>query len=142
MGFKSLIVGAVLVGLVVIALLQGFTSLANENNATNVLMENDIIESRYETINDTLYDLNTTAQAAKENLESDSSNFVTGFFFLNSILNIAKSFTSVLVASLTGVFVMIQSSIGIPPIVTGVFMGILIISLVLAAWRMFKSGQE
>lgn len=128
-----------LAGLFVIAIISFAVMLGNNYGQDEALMKSDKIDfSKLETqIN------NTSADAQKwgEAFKSDNLFVATGTLVLFSIWGIGKLIWGS-VTSFTTIFLDGASSVlGLSPIVTGVVMALIIISLMFALWKVIKAGE-
>lgn len=128
-----------LAGLFIIAMITFAVMLGNNYGQSEALMKSDQIDfSRLENqINQTSAD----AQKWGEAFKSDNLFVATGTLVLFSIWGIGKLIWGS-VTSFTTIFLDGASSVlGVSPIVTGVVMAILIISLIFALWKVIKAGE-
>jgi len=139
--FKSLIIGALLVGLFIVAFLQGFNQLAIDNDKPNVLLENDALNRTITSINTSIKDVDATVNKTKVKFEEEKSSVATGFFLLESIFSAGRTFTTMVVAVFTGTFTAFAEILGVPTIVIGVVTAILLISVILMLWSLYKTGR-
>lgn len=128
-----------LAGLFVIAIISFAVILGGNYGQDEALMKSDKIDfSKLETQIG-----NTSADAQKwgEAFKSDNLFVATGTLVLFSIWGIGKLIWSS-VTSFTTIFLDGASSVlGLSPIVTGVVMALIIISLMFALWKVIKAGE-
>lgn len=128
-----------LAGLFVIAIISFAVILGGNYGQDEALMKSDKIDfSKLETQIG-----NTSADAQKwgEAFKSDNLFVATGTLVLFSIWGIGKLIWGS-VTSFTTIFLDGASSVlGLSPIVTGVVMALIIISLMFALWKVIKAGE-
>ncbi len=138
--FKGLIINVILLGVFVFALMVGANQFAISNDINNTLLENEAFSSSFDDINETLSDVQSKANQTRVKFETERTTLSAGFLLLETILDFGKTFTAVFVGMFNIIFTLF-SEIGIPPLILSIIMGILIIMLVLGAWRVYKAGE-
>ncbi len=141
MNFRSLIIGAMLTSLFVIAMMNGHIFLSQENNVNASLLDEEDINRVYTQLNSSLNDAQESASNVRTAFEDEKPNLLAGFFLLESIINAAKALGSILVNIFNLTFGVMISKLGIPPLFFGVMTAILLIMMVFLAWKLFKQGE-
>lgn len=140
MSFKDYPINFLLAGLFVIALVSFGVGIANNYGYEGSLMKSDKID--FTSLENQVTATSTSATGWGNAFKSDNLFVSAGGIVLFSIWGIGKlmwgSITSFATIFLDGA----QGVLGLPPIVTGVIMAILIISLLFALWRTIKVGDD
>ena len=141
MEFKGLIISSVLIGLFIVAMLQGFNYLASENQVQNPLTQDTAVNNSLNSLNQDLSDLNRTSNNIRSAFDSEKSTFATGFLLFGSILDASKQLMNFIVNIFQISFDLITEKLGVPPLILGVFASIVLITAVLLAWKLVKGGE-
>lgn len=128
-----------LAGLFVICMITFAVMLGNNYGQSEALMKSDQID--FSKLENQINQTSSDAQKWGEAFKSDNLFVATGTLVLFSIWGIGKLIWGS-VTSFTTIFLDGASSVlGVSPIVTGVAMAILIISLIFALWKVIKAGE-
>ena len=139
MNFKDFPMNMMLIGLFFIAIVSFAIGMAH-----NYGKPADIIVGDYIDTTKIEQQLNATAEDAAEwsdALKSDNLFIIIETLVLKSIWGIGKGIITAVSVFLTLYFDLIQSVLGIPPLVTGTLTAVIVISLIFAAWKMMKQGE-
>lgn len=141
MKFGNLVIGIILVGLFFFSL-TAFAVQTQTNNPTNSSLQNDaVFNSTYNSIQSSLITTSGTANTTKNVLETDTPTAGFGSLIFFSIVGIGK----LLSGTTIGMYNIIEGAayhyIGISPIILGAISAILLITIVLAAYRLYKVGE-
>ena len=140
-GFKGLIITAMLLALFIFAMINGGVYMADQNGQTSPLLNNTAINN---TFNDLESDLPATQQiAAQQKNNTFLENPIEGSdsFLFSTIIGAGKVFTGVWRNFYDLTFGLISETLGISPVILGVFSAILLIVILLLFWRLIKVGQ-
>lgn len=130
---NSLMVGLIIVLVVTFSIKLGGRYDKNANDMTGAYIDSSALENQ---INRTANDALTWQKV----FQSDNMLVVLGGLVIYSIWGIVKLiFTTVV--TFFQLFINLFTFIGIPPIVSGTILAILIISLIFMGWRLVKQGQ-
>jgi len=141
--FRQLLVSVILVGLFIFAFINMGIQLSNNNDANISIMDDPAINKSFGEINETLSELDEKAEERRLAFAEEQSSIATGYFILGSIFKTGTVFLSSIVGLTTGIFELISTSLGlggVGSIVIGVFSGLIIITVVLLLWRLYKVG--
>lgn len=142
--FRSLIISGLLIALFVIAMLTFTLQISIDNEVDSPLLENDAVRSMYEDLNNTIKEQQSIADGSKDVFE-EKKPFLGESILIESIVSVGKTVTgsfNVLNNLITG---FIATSLGLKQdsvgqAIFGTFLAILIFILILAAWRLYKTG--
>ena len=141
MEFKGLIITTLLVGLFIVAMINGSILLSHANNQNSSLMENEAINSTFGDMQTELDDVQRVSDSTKDSFEKEKVTITGGFLLLSSIINAGKVFTSVITNVYILTFGLVADVLGINDIILGVLTGIIVISGILLTWRLYKAGE-
>ena len=141
MEFKGLIITTLLVGLFIVAMINGSILLSHANNQNSSLMENEAINSTFGDMQSELDDVQRVSDSTKDSFEKEKVTITGGFLLLSSIINAGKVFTSVITNIYSLTFGLVADVLGINDIILGVLTGIIVISGILLTWRLYKAGE-
>ncbi len=142
--FRQLVVGFLIVGIFMFSLISFGITLQTQNNSSQSLLDDS-------TFNDTFGDLQTEIQGSKVVADNQREAFESqepgagGFNFdLTSIIGAGIKFTDFL-SSAGGMITIIltapQVYLGIPGIVTIGIASLITITIILLAWRLYRTGE-
>lgn len=143
MNFKSIVIGSLLTGLFIVALILFSVQFSIDNNTSTSLMNYEPINRSLVSINSTLSSSQSTAENASHSLQEESATPILtalGFFF-RSILNAGNVFMNVVIGLFGSIFSLAGETLGIPGIVIGVLTAIVLVMLILSAWRVYRAGE-
>lgn len=143
MEFRTFIVNLLLVGLVTAAIVSFAVTFASDTSSnvsvTSEPTMNRIFGNLSAKLNDTQAD--ATANKVAVEKETGSASLTAIGFAFSSILNTGTIFISVSLGLFNILFEIPQRYLGVPPIITGILLTIIIVSLVLAAWSVWRAGR-
>jgi hypothetical protein len=115
--------------------------MQQNNEVDNTILENQLINNTFEKLQTNLTNVGGATQTQRGNFESEIPERGFGSLIIFSIVAVTQKFTA-LIIGIFNIFVILPSSIlGISPVVTGAIGSILIVSLVLLAWRVYRLGS-
>lgn len=140
MDFNKMWVSFVLVGLAVFALISFVVNLSTDHGQDTIL-ENEVFNNTYEALQTDLGEIGGTAQTQRENFEADPPTVEFGALVVFAIVSAGQIFAGTII-SLYNIFIVLPSTfLGIPQIVVSVLSGIVIITIILSLWRLYKVGE-
>ncbi len=137
MDLKDYIAGFLLGALFLVALFTFAFGIAGENDLEGVYNTDKIdltsLENRLESSR-------VDANSYMESFSSENPLESFGALVFFSIVGIAKLVSNSVITIFTILFGGISNVLGIPPLVTGTISAILLIGLIMAAWKLHKTG--
>ena len=143
MDFRSLAFNAIIIGAFMIGLFYFAINFSIEND-TNVSLADNVYMGNY--INDISSKINetqNTTNSMRIALNKESSNPIIsalGFVF-KSILSTGEQFGNFIIPLLQSSFILIQEGLGIPSIFLGIITSLILITIVLSLWRVYRAGE-
>jgi len=139
--FRNIVITGLLIGLFAFALMNISISLTNENDVNNSLLENEAINRSFGYLESNLSSTQDKSETSKTGFESENPTVGTDSFLFSSIISAGKVFTGMWRGVYDVTFSLFTETLGISPIVIGVITSILIITITLLAWSLYKSGR-
>lgn len=139
MGFKEMVISALLVGICVFAFLT-FTMISyNDNNVKNPV--DNYFNGTYYNLNKSLNSYPVLTNAQKNSSFSEDATIGTTDLILYSIAGVSRNFFSIITGVYTDVLTLAQTVLGIPPLIISLFIVIIIITGIFLIWRVIKTAQ-
>lgn len=141
---RPILVNILLFALVAMSLLTGGIMLASTNNAPQSIADEPAIQNYVSSLNATLEDSSADARSAQEAIETSPVTLTSGLPVFDAIFGIWRTIKEVPVTvyNLTiGLLVAKIFSSAAYAIVTAVIATILIVTIVLAVWKMVSTGD-
>ncbi len=138
--FREVFITFALIGVFVFAGISFIVQAQLDNDIENTILENEVINKTYSNLEVDLggFGANTTAQKGTFDTEIPERGF--GSLIIFGIVGIGQKFTG-MVVGVYNIFIVLPASIlGVPSIVISVMTSILVVSLVLLAWRVYRAG--
>ncbi len=138
--FRETFITFALIGLFIFASISFIVKTQQDNDVENTILEDEIINRTYSKLETNLSDFESTTQTQKESFEDEIPERGFGSLIIFSIISVGQKFTG-LIAIVYNVMIILPASIlGIPKVVISVLSSILIVSLVLLIWRVYRVG--
>ncbi len=139
--FREVFITFALIGVFVFAGISFIVTTQRNNGVTNTILENDIINRTYSNLETDLGGLSSNASTQKESFESEIPERGFGSLIIFAIVGVGNKFTGMIVGIYNILIVLPASLLGIPPVVISVMTAILLISLILLVWRVYRVGS-
>lgn len=140
-GFRNIVIAFLLVGLFMFSLISFGVELAADNEINQTILSHPTINSSYQKIESNLSTAASTASGQRANFETEIPTESFGSLLFYSIVSAGKVFGGMMASMynlITGSF---SEVLGVSPIVLGTITAIILMSMVLLAWRVYKSGE-
>lgn len=140
---KNITINTLLIGLFIVGFITFIIQFQEETGTETRIIDNPAISKAFGNISKELNESSANAEAQRQTMIDESSNPVLslGFFVIRSILNAGAVFMNLIVGIFGYISVLMLETLGIPPIVLGTLSAILIITIVLAVWKLWKVGE-
>lgn len=141
MGLKDIVVGVIMTGLFMLALLTYTVSLTTENDASQSIENEPFFSNFNNSLTGNL--TNVREDAEKERSSTQATEAIKGDenFGLTSIPSMVFNFISMMFKTYQVLSNGITEVIGFPPIVVNVITGVFVVVLALLSWAVFKVGR-
>jgi len=138
--FIDLFTNFMLIGLVVFGLFAFSSFFQEENKVENKFMENSLMSSTYASLNSSLSGLSGQSQAQKTLFESENPTSGFGTILLFSIVSTGKIFNGMVIGLFNTLIRLPVTVLGVDPIVISVLSTILILTIIIGLWIVYKLG--
>jgi len=138
--FFNLFLSFMLIGLVIFSLFAFSTSFQEENDVEDPFIENSVMNSTFFGLRTNLDELRGKSQAQKTLFESENPTSGFGTILLFSIVSTGKVFNGMVVAVFNTIIKLPVTFLGMDPIVVSVISAILILSIIIGLWVLYKLG--
>ena len=141
MGFKDLFVTFALIGIFVLCMINFGIQIARDNDSTTSIMDNPQMNATFSGLETNLSTFQSQTSAQRDIFEGDNPKVGLGFFMLETIMGAGRVFTGMVFGVFSLLLGPLATIIGISPVIIGIIASILIVSIILAAWRAYKVGE-
>jgi len=138
--FYDLFMNFMLVGLVVLSMFAFSVFFQEENNVQNKFIENSLMNNTYYKLKTDLGDLRDKSQAQKTLFESENPTGGFGTILLFSIVSTGKVFNGMIVGVFNTLIKLPIVFLGLDPIIVSVLSTMLILTIIIGLWIIYKSG--
>ena len=139
--FQQMFVTFALIGLFTFAAISFIVTTQRENNVDLTILENEIINRTYNRLETNLSEFGAETQGHRETFESEIPERGFGSLLIFSIVSVGQKFLGMIIA-VYNIFIVLPSAIlGIPKIVTSVISSILVVTLILLVWSVYRTGR-
>jgi len=139
--FMSYIISVVLVALFAFALISFGVQLADDNSTNVSILNNNAINRSYENLEYNLSSVRDNAESQQESFFKDIPIIGEASLILGSLAGIVRVFFNSLTSFYTLFVTLISETLGIPSLILDGIVAIILISMVLLAWRVYRAGS-
>jgi hypothetical protein len=129
-----------LIGLVVLSMFAFSVFFQEENNVEDPFIENTLMNNTYHSLYTNLNSLRDESQAQKTLFESENPTGGFGTILLFSIVSSGKVFNGMVVGIFNTIIKLPVVILGIDPVVVSVLSTLLIITIIIGLWIIYKLG--
>jgi len=140
-GFRNTFITFIVAGLFVFAMISAVVIFERDNGINDGIVNNSVINSTYVDLDDRLSSAETDINNQNVVQDAESPTISSGDFNLFSIIGLGKTAKSIVVGVYNVIIVLPSRLLGVPTVVISVLTIILIITLILFAWRLIKVGD-
>lgn len=139
--FREIWVMFIIVGVFTFGMISFIVISQQDNDVTNTILNNSIINKTYVNLEQNLTILENNTETQRQSFESEIPERGFGSLIIFSIVGITQKFTG-LVIGVYNIFIVLPASIlGVSTVVTSAISSILLVSLVLLGWRVYRIGS-
>lgn len=138
--FKEIFTTFALIGLLIFATISFIVTTQRNNNVDETILENPVINKTYTRLESNLSEFGSQTQLQREAFESEIPERGFGSLIIFSIVSIGQKFVGLIVGVYNIMIVIPSSILGIPKVVTSILTAILIVTLILLIWRVYRAG--
>lgn len=142
--FRNLVINSILVGLFIFGVLIISINLSVENQVDPVILQDELVNTTFANLTNTLPTLQDTATGQREGFESEIPEVGTDSFLFESVIGAGKTFSSSMTLigniGINFVFRSLGMDSGEGVSMKSVFVTILVILIIFLAWKIYKTG--
>ena len=139
-GIRGIVITLVVLSLFVICIYNFGVEFMDANNGTSNFVDSDKLN--IDSISEETRNMEQTSEDWKETFTSESTFVQSGVLFMSTMWQVAKLMFSSIITFLNLYFSIAYNVLGIPYVVTGVLLTVIIIILIFSIWRTFKVGDS
>jgi len=138
--FYKLFTSFLMIALIVFGILSFGIQFQSENNVEDPFVENQLINETYGTLQTDLNSYGSESQLQKSLFESDEPLAGFGSILLFSILSAGKVFNGMVVGTFNTLIKLPIVILGVDPVIVSVLGTLLIFSIIMGLWILYKLG--
>lgn len=144
MGFKNLWINMALFGLFVFGLVSFAFTLQVDNPISGVqtLKDDQLLNETFNNLNSELGGIEEKTETQKKAFEQENPLTAFGGLIFFTIISAGKVFNGVTIGVYNVLIKFPATALGISPIVTGIIGGILLVSIIIGLWFMYRGTVE
>ena len=139
--FSETFISWMLVGVLMISMMGFIISTQTGNDLSETILNDSIINTSFVNLTSVLDSTSNTANDSKTSFESDDPNRGFGSLIIFAILGVGKTITGVVLSIYKILFLLPATKLGIPAVVINSLSSIILFSLVLKVWRVYRAGE-
>ncbi len=138
--FEDIFGNFVMVGLMVLALFSVIIIVQNDNDAKQPLIEDELFESTYGGLNETIGSLEDTSSSKYSLFSTEGPKRGFGSIVLFTIVNAVSTFGNLIFVMFTLIIKVPLIVLGVDPTITSMIISFLTIIVIIAMWVVYKFG--
>ena len=138
--FYDLFMNWMLIGLVVVSLLSFGVLLQEDNNVDDKFIDNSLMNETFGSLKTNLVGYESQSQAQKTLFESENPTSGFGTILLFSIVSTGKVFNSMIMGTFNALIKLPTVILGVDPIILSVLGTMLILTIIIGLWIVYKLG--
>ena len=139
--FKGNYVSFAVLALLVFATFSFIVAFQNDNNATDKIISNSIINRTFNNLDNNISVLGKNMSTEEQNQNNDAITESSGSLVMFSISNAGKTVKGIIFGLFNVLIILPASFLGIPSQVIIILTSILAITLLILFWRLIRSGE-
>lgn len=145
LNLKGLLVGALLVGLFLYAMISFGYNLGVDNNANKTILDDPIMSDSFSELEDQLQSTQGVVEGQDTGFANDIPTIGSDSFLFSSIISVARALKGTAVGIYNLTFGLIARRLGLGQgaglVVLGTMVSIVTITFIFLMWRFFKTGE-
>lgn len=138
--FKDMVGNFVMAGLIVISLFSFAVVVQDENNAADPLRDNEIFNESFKVLLKTLETNTEDAESKYDVFNSEDPKPGFGSIVLFGIVSVGKTFSGIVFGTFSAIVRLPLIIFGIPATVYNQILVLLIITIIVSVWLLYKLG--
>ena len=140
-GFRQVFITFSIIMLFVFSTISFVVIFQSENDSNNTILENELINRTFIKAGGNISSQQTSTSSSQESFEAEVPEKGLGSLIIFAIVGVVKGFTKTITQAYNLVIVLPISALGVPNAVAQILGSILMVSLVLLAWRVYRVGS-
>lgn len=143
MEFKSIVINSLILGLFIVSLFMFSAQFALEQNTNQTIASSESLSRLNTSLQSKLNTAETNVNSSQNSYVQETSNptvTALGFYF-RSIIDAGTTYFSIAIGMFNTITLPIQENLGVPPIVSGTILTIVIILVILGVWSVLRAGR-
>jgi hypothetical protein len=140
-GLKQMLITSLLIGLFIFAMVSFAVEFGTQNDANQTILDNEAINSTYVDLESDLNTAINTTESQRGGFFKDIPVIGEISVILNSIVGTVRVFIELMKGFYDLTLGLIAKTLGINPIIMGVITAIILMTTILLAWRVYRSGE-
>ncbi len=136
--FEDIFGNFVMVSLMILALFSVIIIIQNDNNAPQPLVEDELFNSTYGSLNETIGSLEGSSSTQYNIFSKDSPKPGFGAIVMFTIVNVGKTFGNLIFVMFTLIIKLPLIVLGIDQTIVSMIISFLTITVVIALWIVYK----
>ncbi len=141
MKFMNFFISFCLIGIFILCMVNFNTQISSDNNSTNTVLQNPAMAEAFSGLESNLSEFQKQAEDEKGIFEENKPMVGIGFFMLEGIMGAGKIFTGMIISVFNFFLLPLGTILGIDTGIISIFISILIVSILLLLWRLYKAGE-
>jgi hypothetical protein len=129
-----------MIGLFVIAIIGFSVGFSQDNNLNSSITDNPHINASYVSINSSLSNFRGDSQNQLQATANETGTIGEDSLILPSLWGAVKTFFATII-SIGNALVALPTIVGIPPVITGTIIAIIVVMIIFLAWKVIKVGE-
>lgn len=142
MDFKKTFISFALLGLVVFGMMSFIIIFQNDNNSSEKITDNVIINNTYSSLYSNLSNSQNSANEQNSIFGSVTPTESYGEVQIDSVVSPTKAFKSIILGIYNILIKLPSQILGVSPIVTAVISAILIMIIIIGVWAIWKGAIQ
>ncbi len=139
--FRELFTSFAIIGILIFGTLSFIVISQQDNNSNSTILDNDVINKTFTKLETNLSGFRDTTQTQRGNFESEIPERGFGSLLIFSIVAVGQKVGALVVGVYNVIIVLPASILGVSDVVIGVMSSILLLTLVLLSWRVYRAGS-
>ena len=141
LSFRELFMVFTVVSLFVFSTISFVVVLQEENNSSTSILDNELINRTFIDLSDTISSQEESTNTSKGAFESENPQPGFGSLIIFAIVGVTKTFTGSVITIYNILIVLPLQLLGVPTQVANVLGTLIMMSLLFAAWRVYRVGS-
>ncbi len=138
--FKSLVGNFMIAGVLIMSLFSFSIVLQEENGAVDPLSDNEIFSDSFSALIDSITNSTREAEEKYDVFNSEDPKAGFGSIVLFGIVSVGKTFSGIVFGTFSAIIKLPLIMLGIPSSIYNQILVLLIISVIVAVWLLYKLG--